>query len=148
MKKQKILYIMLIIITLMATIVGISFAYLLANVTSRNVTEVNVTFQDGVVANFHVSGESDMQINVSGANMLSGSVNSVAGTNTINMNVSLQSDTEVYCSYDVVWDWNTNSDNYQLTETTNNDNEFTISGTTSSLNISEIQVPNFMELLI
>lgn len=148
MKKQKVLYIIIIIIVMMATIVGISFAYFMANTNAINVTNVNVTFQDGVVANFHVSGDADIQLNVLGANMLSGTVNTAAATNTVNMNVSLQSDTEVYCTYDVVWNWDTNSDNYQLTETQNSDNEFTVSGTTGTLNISEIQVPNFSSRLV
>ena len=90
MKKQKVLYIIIIIIVMMATIVGISFAYFMANTNAINVTNVNVTFQDGVVANFHVSGDADIQLNVLGANMLSGTVNTAAATNTVNIKVILK----------------------------------------------------------
>jgi hypothetical protein len=129
------------IIVLLTFAVGISFAYFSIIPTITNTTPVNVSFQNGVVANLVVNSDVDLNVTVSGSNMLGDSTNTVAGTDNKLLNVTLQSDTMVKCTYDVYFSWNSNTPN-NYTKTTYEGDEFTVSGTTGTLSFGEVQVPN------
>lgn len=139
--KRKIAFIIVcLVLGLLITIITFSYAFFAINTTPTNTMNVNVTVANGVVANFTVQGNGDMNVSVSGANMLSSEIGSVAGTNTQNLNVTLISDTTVTCVYDMYFSWNNNSDSY--TKTTGATNELTISGTDNLNTLNEVQVPN------
>ena len=142
--RRNVVYILGILIVIVATIVGISFAYIVGTQNVQNTLDVNVSIEDGVLANFVVTGNNNITLNVSGEKMLQGTANNIAESNNVSLAISMQSDIATVCSYDVVWSWNNTSDNYTLTSTTNDDNEFTISGSTNTgLSLEETQVSNY-----
>ena len=141
-KKRNLIILISIVLVLMITLIGFSFAYFAINNTVTNNLNTNVNIAGGNLVNFTVTGSGNLNVNVSGANMLNGTINSVAGTNTTTLTVSLQSDDNITCTYDIVWSWNSGYNSY--TKTTYSGNEFTVSGTSNqSQTLSEVQLPNY-----
>ena len=143
--KGNIIYIIIVLTVLVSIIVGISFAYIIGTQSSDGSLDVNVAIENGVIANFTVTGNTDVTMPISGNAMLEGSAGSVAGTNTTSLTVNLESDITTICSYDIVWEWNNSSDSYVLTSSTNSEPEFTVSGEVqgSNLELEETQVSNY-----
>ena len=141
MKDSKIVtFLMIVIILSLTIVVGISFAYLNTSQTTQNTLGVNVTFGNGVVANFTATGTENISVNVGGNLLLQGQAGNVASNDTSNISISLQSDIKVSCSYDIYWLWDSSTPN-QYTKVANN--EMTISGSAGTLKIPETQVPNY-----
>lgn len=144
MKSNRVNIVLIIIISLslLITVMNFSLAYFALTPTITNNTAVNVTFQNGVVANFVANSTVDMNVTVSGSNMLDDTVGNLAGSDNKVFNITLQSNTSVRCTYDIYFTWNSNTPN-TYTKTSYDGNEFTISGTDGAQTIPEIQVPNY-----
>lgn len=140
MNKKVYIYIIGLVLTLVSIVIGISFSYLLATQSLTNNLAVNVSFANGVVANFSVAGNTNITLNVTGDKLLQGSAGNVALTNSAQMTVTLKSDVHVACSYDIVWLWDSSTPN-QYTKVANN--EFTVAGQTTSYSFAETQVPDY-----
>ncbi len=145
MKDKKIvIYISIVLIVIMLVVLSFSYAYLSANQNIVNNLNVNVTFANGTVANFTVTGNTNMTLNINGGNMLIGGENSVAADESKNIVVRLQSDINVTCSYSIIWNWLSGSDTYEKSFT--DQNEFVVYGSTGSgLSLGEINVPYSIE---
>ena len=139
--KLKVLILSLIIFMLVS-VLGFSFAYFALTPTARNTTPVNVTFENGVVANFTANSTTDISVTVPGSNMLDDTVGNLAGSDNKSFNVTLQSNLDMLCTYDIYFSWNSSTTN-QYTKTTFEGNEFTISGTDGNQIIEEVQIPNY-----
>ena len=145
MKNRKVLiYGIAILITMLILVISFAFAFLGANKNLVNNLPVNITFADGVAANFTVEGNTNLTINVPGSNMLMDSTNKIAASNSTSITVSLQSSLNVTCTYAVTWYWLSGSDTYEKSIT--NENEFVISGNDGSTQfLGEINVPYSIE---
>ncbi len=142
--KKLVIYISIVMIVIMLVVLSFSYAYLAANQNIVNNLNVNVTFANGTVANFTVTGNTNMTLNINGGNMLIGGENSVAADESKNIVVRLQSDINVTCSYSIIWNWLSGSDTYEKSFT--DQNEFVVYGSTGSgLSLGEINVPYSIE---
>ena len=137
--KNVLIYGGVLIITILILVISFSFAFLGATKNLVNNLPVNVTFADGVAANFIVTGNTNISLNIPGNEMLMDTVGEVVAQNSIGINVSLQSSFNLTCSYAITWKWLEDSDVYERSFSA--DNEFVVAGTDGTQNLGEINVP-------
>ncbi len=146
MNKKRIVILFIIGIAIAACVImGISYAFFTGgvNTTNGNIS-YNTTFNSGnynFTAAINSASVNGVTLNITAANMVQGSNDSVADSYDVMFDISFQntSGTDAYCTYDYVWVWDTTSPN-QYVISTDASKELTVSGA-----ISEMQVPNYVD---
>ena len=138
--RKNIIYLLAILLVTLLITIGISFAYIVGSQTSQTGTNVNVIFNSGVVADFNVTGNGNLLLNISGNQLLEDSKDTIIANDETNITVSLKSDMNVACSYDIYFNWITDAQN-QYTALAND--EMTLSGNSENYNFLNVQVPNY-----
>ncbi len=132
MKNNNIILIVIAIITLLAVVIGATYAYFATgNLNITNVVNANtVTEQNNMV--FDTLGGA-MLLNVTASNMVEAKQGNVAAENntTLTVNFTPNTDYSMVCTYDIIYEW-TSSDKYLAHTSGVTDNEFVIQGTLAS----------------
>ncbi len=132
MKKNNIILITIAIITLLALVIGATYAYFsTGNMNITNVANANtVTERNNMVFDTLGGG---MSLNITAANMVQANNGTVAANNstTLTVNFTANTDYSMVCTYDIVYEW-TSTDKYTSHTSGVTDNEFVIQGTLAS----------------
>ncbi len=129
MKKNNIILITIAITTLLALVIGATYAYFsTGNMNITNVANANtITERNNMVFDTIGGG---MSLNITAANMVQASNGTVAANNstTLTVNFTANTDYSMVCTYDIIYEW-TSSDKYTAHTSGVTSNEFTIQGT-------------------
>lgn len=131
---------------LLALTTLLTYAYFVSNISIGNTDNVNTTLGGLPNYTFIADDTSDILLDVTPSAMMSGNAGSIAANNTATMNISFTSNdsAQMYCTYDIVWEWTTTdvlANRY--VKTTNAENEYTVTGSTASLSFNETQVMDY-----
>lgn len=140
-KKHTIILLVIGLLTLIATIMGATFAYFASTIETNNNTEVSAG-TSAVSASFMATSTGGIDISVDAHKMSEASANDNETINELTDEATLsvilssaQDDTVSTCTYDIVYNWGEDSDEY--IKTANVNKEFTIRGYVSSISGTE-----------
>ncbi len=132
MKRSNIVLLTITTITLLALVIGATYAYFATgNLNITNVVNANtVTERNNMVFDTLGGG---MSLNITASNMVEARQGNVAAENntTLTVNFTANTDYSMVCTYDIIYEW-TSSDKYTAHTSGVSSNEFTIQGTLAS----------------
>ena len=138
--KRKDILIMIISSILLIIIISLSYAYFALNTNLTNNIAQNISFNEDYSVDVEVSNRNATPLAIGNyAMMWSGKDEVAASTSeTFIINVTNNSNTTIYCTYDFVWEWQsgTGLSNYTISSSATKEYTFSWAG-------NEVQVPNY-----
>ena len=137
MKKNNIILLTIVVITLISLTIFATYAYFANNVGTSDVTNLTATSERNNMVFDTLGG--GMLLNVTASNMTQANNNTIASENNTTLTVTFQANTSysMVCSYDIIYEW-TSEDKYQAHTQGVTDDEFTIQASlTSNAHVSQ-----------
>ena len=138
--KRKDIIAIVVSFVLIVLIVGLSYAYFALNTNLTNNISQNLTFNEDYSFDVEVSNRNANPFTITNTDMIYSGIDEVVANTSENfiINVTNNSEDTLYCTYDIVWEWQSGTGLSNYTISSGATKEYT-----ASWNGIEVQVPNY-----
>ena len=138
--KRKDIIAIVVSFVLIVLIVGLSYAYFALNTNLTNNISQNLTFNEDYSFDVEVSNRTANPFTITNTDMIYSGIDEVVANTSENfiINVTNNSEDTLYCTYDIVWEWQSGTGLSNYTISSGPTKEYTV-----FWNGTEVQVPNY-----